>query len=25
MFVAANRTRRAINRLDDFHAAIVQG
>ncbi|MGK6354711.1 DUF6551 family protein [Sphingomonas sp. DT-207] len=25
MFVAANRARRAINRLDDFHAAIVAG
>ncbi|MCW6529740.1 hypothetical protein NED98_05730 [Sphingomonas sp. MMSM20] len=25
MFVAANRARRAINRLDDFHAALVAG
>jgi hypothetical protein len=25
MFVAANRCRRAINRLDDFHAALVAG
>jgi hypothetical protein len=25
MFVAANRSRRAINRLDDFHAALVAG
>lgn len=25
MFVAANRVRRAINRLDDFHAALVAG
>lgn len=25
MFVAANRARRAINRLDDFHAALVTG
>lgn len=25
MFVAANRSRKAINRLDDFHAALVAG
>ena len=25
MFVASNRSRRAINRLDDFHAALVAG
>ena len=25
MFVAANRARRAINRLDDFHAALIAG